>query len=99
MKKVVYSVSRAGKKDSTKFTGLGYLAENDLITACISQNQKPYIRIFEDCLKSCHKIRNTQNEYKGSYYEIREIEIESKNGSKDTREVELTYNIWFKILD
>ena len=42
MKKVVYSVYRTGKSDS-KISGIGYVTEKDLITACIGQNGKPYI--------------------------------------------------------
>ena len=38
------------------------------------------------------------NEYKGSFYEIRECEFE-KNGSYETREVEVNYYIWYKVVN
>ena len=56
MKKVVYSVTKVGKNENTKMTGLGYVTNEDLIIACISKNQKPYIRVFEDCVKDCQQI-------------------------------------------
>ena len=104
MKKVVYSVTKVGKTDNTKMTGLGYITDKDLIIACISKNQKPYIRVFEDCIKDCHKVTNTNDEYKGAYYEVREIEFETKTSSGQSagyekREIEVNYYIWFKTLD
>ena len=38
-------------------------------------------------------------EYKGGYYEIREVEFEQENGSKETREITIEYNIWYKLAD
>lgn len=84
MTKVVYSVVKEGRNGSSKMTGLGYLTEKDLIIACISKNSKPYIRVFEDCVKNCHLVHNTKDEYKGTYYEIKEIEFEVKNSSGQT---------------
>ena len=46
MKKVVYSVTKVGRNENTKMTGLGYITESDLITACISKNEKPYISLL-----------------------------------------------------
>lgn len=104
MKKVVYSVTKVGRNDSTKMTGLGYITDTDLIIAYIGKTQKPYIRIFEDCIKDCHQIIHTTDEYKGAYYEIREVEFEKKTSTGEStgfekREIELNYYIWFKILD
>lgn len=98
MKKVVFSVTRFCKSDSSKLSGLGYITDSDLIIACNSKSNKPYIRVFEDCLRHCSAIPDKPDEFKGSYYEIREIELDSNNGSKDTREVELNYSIWYKIV-
>lgn len=81
MKKVVYTVTKVGRTENTKMSGLGYVTENDLIIACISKNQKPYIRVFEGAVKDCHKVINTTNEYKGAYYEVKEVEFETKNSS------------------
>lgn len=104
MKKVVYSVTKVGRNENTKMIGLGYITDKDLIIACISKNGKPYIRVFEDCVKNCHKLTNTTNEYKGAHYEVREIEFETKTSSGqstgfDKREIEINYNIWYKELD
>ena len=98
MKKVVYSVTKVGRNENTKMTGLGYITDKDLVIACISKNQKPYIRVFEDCVKECHKVHNTENEYKGAIYEIKEVEFEVK-GAYETREIEVEYYIWYKELD
>ena len=56
MKKVVYSVTRYRKEEMLKLSGLGYITDTDLIIACVSQKGKPYIRVFEDCIKNCYPI-------------------------------------------
>ena len=104
MKKVVFSVTKQGRYENTKTTGVGYITDTDLITACVSKNGKPYIGVFEDCVKNCHAISGRDNEYRGAHYEIREIEFEKKTSSGDstgyeTREVEFNYSIWYKITD
>ena len=104
MKKVVYSVTKVGRNENTKMTGLGYVTDKDLVVACISKNQKPYIRVFEGAVKDCHKVINTTNEYKGAYYEVKEVEFETKNSSGQStgfekREIEMNYYIWYKELD
>ena len=104
MKKVVFSVTKQGRYENTKTTGVGYITDTDLITACVSKSGKPYIRVFEDCVKNCHAISGRDNEYRGAHYEIREIEFEKKTSSGDstgyeTREVEINYSIWYKITD
>ena len=33
MKKVVYSITKLGKVENTKITGVGYITDEDLITA------------------------------------------------------------------
>ena len=103
MKKVVYSVYRTGKSDS-KISGIGYVTEKDLITACIGQNGKPYIRVFEDCIDDCNAVGEEQIEFKGLFKELKEIRVEVKNSfgeSKgyDTKDIELHYNIWFKYVN
>lgn len=104
MKKVVFSVTKQGRYENTKTTGVGYITDTDLITACVSKNGKPYIRVFENCVKNCHAISGRDNEYRGAHYEIREIEFEKKTSRGDstgyeTREVEINYSIWYKITD
>ena len=100
MKKVVYSVSRTNRYGSTKMTGLGFVTESDLI----SKSGKAYIRVFKECVKNCHAVPNRPDEFKGTLYEIREIEVETKNSSGEstgyeTREFEVEYSVWYKFVD
>ncbi len=99
MKKVVFSVMKAGKNEH-KVSGVGYITETDLLIPVLGKSGKPYIRVFEDCIKHCYKVTNGNNEYKGTFWELREIEFETRNGSEyETREVEVTYYIWYKLAD
>ena len=103
MHKVVYSVSKLNRFGNTKMTGVGFITENDLITACVSKKGNAYIRVFEDCVKNCHAVSGRDGEYKGAHYEIREVEFEPRNPSGestgyDTREIEVEYSIWYKIV-
>ena len=84
MKKVVFSVTKQGRYENTKTTGVGYITDTDLIIACLSKNNKPYIRVFEDCVKNCHAVSGREGEYKGAHYEIREIEFEKKTSSGES---------------
>ena len=99
MKKVVYSVTRYRKDELIKISGLGYITEEDLIIACNSKEGKPYIRVFEGCIKNCHAISDRDNEYKGFCVEVREVEFDTTNGSKEPREIDLEYKIWYKLVD
>ncbi len=89
MKKVIYSITKLGKTENTKFTGVGYITDEELITANVSKNGKPYIRVFE-CIKDCHPVINTKDEYKGAYYEIVEY---------DGRDIEVNYYVWYKLAE
>ena len=95
MKKVVYNITRYRQQELIKISGLGYITDTDLIIACTSKEGKPYIRVFEDCIKDCHPIPHKTNEYAGGYYEIREVELTQPNGSIDTRELTFNYSIWY----
>ena len=44
MKKVIYSITKLGKVENTKITGIGYITDEDLITANVSKTGKPYMR-------------------------------------------------------
>lgn len=90
MKKVFFSVSKDSSYSDYKMSGIGYVTEVDLIAACLSKNGKPYIRVFEDCIKDCHQVSGKQDEFKGSYYEVHEYE---------GRDITTNYNIWFKYAD
>lgn len=103
MQKVVYSVSKLNRFGNTKMTGVGFITDSDLITACVSKKGNAYIHIFEDCVKNCHAVSGRDGEFKGAHYEIREVEFETKNPSGestgyDTREIEVEYSVWYKIV-
>ena len=103
MKKVVYSVSRTNRFGSTKMSGLGFITESDLIIACVSKKGNAYIRVFENYGKNCHAVSGREDENKAAHHEIREIEFEKKTPSGehagyDTREIEVEYSIWYKIV-
>lgn len=87
MKKVIYSITKLGKVENTKITGIGYITDEDLITANISKTGKPYIRIFP-CVKNCHPVMNSTDEFKGAYYEIVEY---------NEQDIEVNYYIWFRV--
>ena len=98
MKKVIYSVTKYGRNE-TKVSGIGYVTDEDLVIAAISKSGKPYVRIFEDCIKRCYKVQGKNDEFKGNITEIIEVELETKNNNYDTREIEVEYGIWFKYTD
>ena len=98
MKKVFFSVVKAGRNEQ-RMSGVGYITNEDLLVPAISRNGKAYIRVFEDCIRYCHAMPKSPDEYKGTFYEIKEIEFENRNGSIETREVELTYYIWYKLAE
>ena len=99
MKKVVFSVIRAGKS-SNRLSGIGYITDKDLLIPAISKNGKAYIRIFEDCIRYCHKTPGESDEFTGTYYEFKEVEFETRNGSGyEKREIEVNYYIWYKLAD
>ena len=63
MKKVTFSIK---KRNNEKITGVGYITDEDLLIPAISsKTNKPYIRVFEDCIKDCHKITGRENQYQG----------------------------------
>ncbi len=45
MKKVIYSITKLGKVENTKVTGIGYITDEDLITANVSKTGKPSVQI------------------------------------------------------
>ena len=86
MKKVVYSITRLGKTENTKITGVGLIAEDELITIQVSKKTgKPYFRTY-DCVRNMVQVIDKQDEYRGSYYEI---------GEYEGREYEINYLIWY----
>ena len=104
MKKVVYSVSKINRFGNNRMTGVGFITDEDLVIACVSRKGNAYIRVFEGCVKNCHAIPGRDGEFKGAHYEIREAEFEKKNScgestGHETREIEVEYSVWYKLLD
>lgn len=66
----------------------------------VKQKGKPYIKVFEACIKR----PITEGEYSTTYYEFVTVEYEVENASKtdtvgiETREICVTYYIWLKII-
>ena len=104
MKKVIYSITKLGRVENIKITGVGYITDEELIIAQVSKRTgKAYIKTF-DCIKNCHPVVNTTGEFKGAHYEIHECQFETKTSSGEstgyeTREIEVTYYIWYKLVD
>ena len=94
MKKVVYSVTRYRGDDIAKISGLGDITDTDLVIACMSKTDKPYICVFENCVKNCHPIPDKQSEFKDAHYANREVQLNTGKDNYETLEIEINYNIW-----
>ncbi len=99
MKKVFYAVTRVGKTENVKMSGMGFITDTDLVIACMSKANKPYVKVFQDVVQCCHPMVNKADEFNGAYYEIRQMEFAREDGSKETREIEVNYYIWYKLID
>ena len=100
MKKVVFSVTKVNKDEKLK--GVGYLVEGNLLIPATSSKGNPYIRVFEDVVKTCKASPNSETEFKGyvdvAYQNINVYNKETK--AYDTLDyVETTYYIWYKVID
>lgn len=95
MKKVTYSITRCGK-ESTKFTGVGYVTDEDLVIAMVGKSGKPFLKVFEGVVKACHKSKYG---YNGAYSEILTVEATDKHGAKSQTEVYANYFVWYNFLD
>lgn len=99
MKKIIYAITKIGKKENTKISGIGYITDEDIITACVSAKGKAYVKVFEDAIKYCYQVLNTKNEFKGAYSEIAKVTLTDEQERKTVREVEVDYLIWYKLVD
>lgn len=93
MKKVYYSIFKVGDFEH-RYKGIAEINDEDLIVTFKNGNQRRY----EDCLRYCHPIPGKPNEFKGTFGEWKEIEVPHKNGGTTTIEIEVTYNLWYKII-
>lgn len=89
MKKAFYSLTNL-TRGSEKITGIGYVADNQLITAQYSsKKQKPYLKVW-DCIKYCKNYNEEEQIYSGFYTEY--VEYQDKT-------IEIDYKVWIKVID
>ena len=58
-----------------------------------------YNKVYEDCIRNCHKVINKSNEFKGSFSQFEEIEFINDRNMLVELEVEVNYQLWFRILN
>ena len=99
MKKVVYSVSK--RNGSQKWSGVGYLAEDNLFTIAISKNGNPYIKVIEGIKGHC--VPNGRDkEYSGIVAQaFADVPVFNKKKDRyETRDyLEVEYYVWYKYAD
>ena len=98
MKKIVYSLIRFRKNGNQKKTGVGYITDEDLIVFAYKDG-KYEKKIHEDCIRYCHLIIGTDNQYKGHFTEYENIDVPDKYGSYQTIEIEVEYALWYKVIN
>ena len=94
MKKVVFRLTKVNDFNFVK-KGIGFISDSgyDLI---INPNS-PYEKIYEDCIHYCYPIIYKSNEFKGTFTHYVDCDFEVKD-SIETREIEITYKLWYKVL-
>ena len=90
MKKVKFSLTKYTKRGPYRFNGYGKI-----------DNENLYIgnKVYEDCIRHCHKLIDKTDEYKGSFYQFETVEFENDRGQLVELELEANYDLWFRILD
>lgn len=101
MKKVVFSIQNVRSKSDKKLSGFGYLAEGSLLCPCISKNNKPYIRVFDDVVNRCKPMQDRPNEFQGyvTMYFTDVPVYREKDGAYDMLDLEVEYKIWYKLAE
>lgn len=89
-RKVKFSLTRYTKNGSYRFNGYGEIDNENLYT---------YNKVYEDCIRNCHKVINKSNEFKGSFSQFEEIEFINDRNMLVELEVEVNYQLWFRILN
>ena len=82
-------------------SGFGYITEGNLLCPCISKNNKPYIRVFEDVENRCRPAQNRTGEFQG-YVTMYFTEVpvyREKTGNYDVVDLEVEYKIWYKTVE
>ena len=99
MKKVVCSVSK--RNGSQKWSGVGYLAEDNLFVPALSKNGKPYIKVIEGIKGHCVP-KGRDKEYSGIVTQAF-ADVPIFNQEKDRYEtrdyLEVEYRVWYKYAD
>ena len=99
MKKVVYSLTKFRKYGNEVKKGIGYITNEDLIVS-IYKDGKFEKRTYEDCIRYCHKLLRADGEqYKGNFTEYKFVDVPHRLGGYDTIEIEVEYELWFKIIN
>lgn len=95
MKKVAYRLTKVNDFNYVK-KGVGYISDSgeDLI---IYPNTR-FERTIEYCIRYCYPIINKSAEYKGTFTQYIDCDFEVKD-SIETKEIEVTYRLWYKIID
>jgi hypothetical protein len=95
MIKVAYRLTKSNDFTYVK-KGIGFISDSkeDLIL----YPNSPYERIIEDCIRYCYPIINRYGEYKGTFTQYVDCDFQVKD-SIETKEIEIEYKLWYKILD
>ena len=95
MEKIIYTITKVGKKENQKLTGVGYINDNDIIIACTSKSGKPFVKVLKGALQTC-QATGTDGEYKGAFFEKVQMDYIDVKGQPNARKVAVDYLIWFK---
>lgn len=99
MQKIVFSITKLKKGEQPKRTGQGFISDTDLLIPMSLATDKACIKVFEDVTKYCYPVLNSLNEFKGAYTAYKTVEVETKDGSKEMKEIAVDYFIWYKLVD
>ena len=89
-KRVKFSLTKFTKKGNFRFSGYGEIDNENLYTSD---------KVYEDCIRFCHKVITSTNDFKGSFSEFEEIEFENEKHQLVNFEIENCYQLWFRILN
>ena len=98
MIKVAYRLTKVNDYNYVK-KGIGFISNSkeDLIL----YPNTPYEKIIEDCIRYCYPIINKSGEFKGTFTQYVECDFvvdEYEEKGVETREIEIEYRLWYKIL-
>lgn len=97
-RKVKYNITKFTKKGNFRFYGYGEIDNKNLYTSYTDRNGNVIEHTYENCIKDCHRVLNTTDQFKGAYSEFEEIEFVNEKKQRVNLEIEVCYQIWFRIL-